>query len=311
MNTLGQYYTNPDVAQECLHTLYKVLNNPHDHLFLEPSAGEGSFTQPLISGGHQVIGWDIDPRHNTIQRRDFFNPETQAELQNLCAHNTVIAVGNPPFGKRAGTALEFVNRTLESGAAAVAMILPAQFSKYGTQNKLPETAELIHSAPVTGFYQRTNTGGTTPYTSVRCYWHIWVTDRSILTPRAQRLPDLRVRTKPATTHPDFDMWQHNCTPVSEKYLTYPWDIAVLRQGWGSMEPIIRNPTEHNTPSLDKRKQWMLIRTRTPEAHRILTSIDYLALGEKNTTVRGFGKADLVAEYERVKTRHKLNKHTYT
>lgn len=306
MSTLGQYYTNPDVAQECLHTLYQVLNNPHDKVFLEPSAGEGSFTRPLTGDGHQVLGWDIEPRHESIQQRDFFHPDTQAELYDLCAHNTVIAVGNPPFGKRARTALEFVNRTLESGAAAVAMILPAQFNKYGTQKKLPTAAELIHSTPVTGFYQCTSSGKTIPYTSVRCYWHIWVTNRAILTPEAQNLPDLRVRTKPATTHPDFDMWQHNCTTVSEKYLTYPWDIAVLRQGWGSMQPIIRGDTL-TPPVLDKCKQWMLIRPHTPEAHRILTSIDYHTLGEKNTTVPGFGKADLVSEYERIKNQRNTTK----
>lgn len=304
MSTLGQYYTNPEVAQECLNTLYQVLNNPHDKVFLEPSAGEGSFTRPLTGDGHQVLGWDIEPRHESIQQRDFFHPDTQAELYDLCAHNTVIAVGNPPFGKRARTALEFVNRTLEDGAAAVAMILPAQFNKYGTQKKLPTAAELIYSTPVTGFYQRTGYGKTSPYTSVRCCWQIWVTNRSILTPEARTLPDLRVRTKPATTHPDFDTWQHNCTAVSEKYLTYPWDIAVLRQGWGSMEPIVRRDTL-TPPVLDKRKQWMLIRTHTPEAHRILTSINYQALGEKNTTVPGFGKADLVAEYERIKNQRNI------
>ena len=141
MSTLGQYYTNPDVAQECLHTLYQVLNNPHDKVFLEPSAGEGSFTRPLTGDGHQVLGWDIEPRHESIQQRDFFHPDTQAELYDLCAHNTVIAVGNPPFGKRARTALEFVNRTLESGAAAVAMILPAQFFS----RRAPIRESLSHS----------------------------------------------------------------------------------------------------------------------------------------------------------------------
>lgn len=303
MSTLGQYYTNPDVAQECLRALYRVLNDPQDVLFLEPSAGEGSFTMPLTSGGHHVIGWDIDPRHKNIQRRDFLHPGTQAELRSLCAHNTVIAVGNPPFGKRAATALDFINRTLEARAAAAAMILPAQFNKYGTQSKLFKVAELIQSTPVTGFYQRTSSGGTTPYTSVRCYWQIWVTNRGILTPQARGLPDLRVRTKPPTKHPDFDMWQHNCTAASEKYLTYPWDIAVLRQGWRNMEPIIRGPeTSRTGPVLDRRKQWMLIRAHTPQAHRILASINYRALGEKNTTVPGFGKADLVAEYERIKNK---------
>lgn len=303
MSTLGQYYTSPDVAQECLHALYHVLNTPEDLLFLEPSAGEGSFTRPLTADGYRVIGWDIDPRHPDIQQRDFLHPDTKTELQSLCTQNTVIAVGNPPFGKRATTALQFITQTLEAEAAMVAMILPAQFNKYGTQNKLPQAAKLIQSTPVTGFYTRTHTGNTAPYTSVRCYWQIWVTNRAVLTPEAQTLPDLRVRTKPPTKHPDFDMWQHNCTAASEKYLTYPWDIAVLRQGWGNMEPIIRDPeTSHTDPVLDKRKQWMLIRAHTPQAHRILASINYRALGEKNTTVPGFGKADLVAEYERAKNR---------
>ena len=96
------------------------------------------------------------------------------------------------------------------------------------------------------------------------------------------------------------MWQHNCTAASEKYLTYPWGIAVLRQGWGSMEPIIREDTTLPPAALDKRKQWMLLRPHTPEAHHILANINYQALGQKNTTVPGFGKADLVAEYERIK-----------
>lgn len=300
MSALGQYYTNPAVAQECLHALYQVLNAPEDVLFLEPSAGEGSFTRPLTTDGYSVIGWDIDPRHPDIQQRDFFHPGTKTELQSLCAQNIVIAVGNPPFGKRAATALEFITQTLDAGASAAAMILPAQFNKHGTQNKLPQAAELIHSTTVTGFYQRTHTGNTTPYTSVRCYWQIWVTNRGILTPAARNLPDLRIRTKPATTHPEFDMWQHNCTATSEKYINYPWGIAVLRQGWGSMVPIIRSDITGTMPVLDKRKQWMLIRPHTPEAHRILASINYQALAQKNTTVPGFGKADLVAEYERIK-----------
>ena len=45
---------------------------------------------------------------------------------------------------------------------------------------------------------------------------------------------------------------------------------------------------------------MLIRAHTPEAHQILTSIDYRALGGEEHNRARFGKADLVAEYERVK-----------
>lgn len=44
---------------------------------------------------------------------------------------------------------------------------------------------------------------------------------------------------------------------------------------------------------------MFFTASTPEVKEKLLSIDYNALGEKNTSVRGFGKADIVEEYTRL------------
>jgi hypothetical protein len=134
-----------------------------------------------------------------------------------------------------------------------------------------------------------------PYNGVRCVYQIWVntnTPHHVLTPHAVTLPDQRIREKPATTHPDFTLWLYNCTQVAEKYFTYPWEFAVLRQGWEPMYPLFL-PQEQ----LSRRKQWMLIKPHTPQARETLLGLDYNTLSENNTVVRGFGKADLITAYQ--------------
>ncbi|MGR3914909.1 MAG: hypothetical protein OD918_10440, partial [Gammaproteobacteria bacterium] len=59
-----QYYTRRDVARHCLAAFRKAAKaNRYDlrgHTYLEPSAGEGCFTDLLPPG--RCLALDIDPR---------------------------------------------------------------------------------------------------------------------------------------------------------------------------------------------------------------------------------------------------------
>lgn len=294
---IDQFYTNQDTATSCLATLLPYLRDPCECVFVEPSAGTGSFLTPLIDTNLSFVAWDVEPKHPLIREADYFADTTQTELRNYAYHQPVVMVGNPPFGYRSQTALDFITYAAAAGVTMVAMILPVSFTKYGVQHHLPPGLKLISSTPVTGFHTLTTSGGMKPYNGVRCVYQIWVntnTPHHVLTPHATTLPDLRVREKPATTHPDFTLWLYNCTPAAEKYFTYPWEFAVLRQGWEPMYPLFL-PQEQ----LSRRKQWMLIKPHTPQARETLLGLDYNKLSENNTAVRGFGKADLITAYQQI------------
>ena len=263
------------------------------HRFFPNPAPKHQFTVCGVGCGTET------PPHQGSQ---LFRGHYPNRITEPCVPSTVIMVGNPPFGYRSQTAIDFITHAVTAGVAMVAMILPVSFTKYGVQHHLPPSLKLISSTPVTGFHTYTKSGGMKPYNGVRCVYQIWVntnTPHHVLTPHAVTLPDQRIREQPATAHPDFTLWLYNCTQAAEKYFTYPWEFAVLRQGWEPMYPLFL-PQEQ----LSRRKQWMLIKPHTPQARETLLGLDYNTLSENNTAVRGFGKADLITAY--TQTIHNTN-----
>lgn len=119
-NILDKFYTNPQVAQECLN----LLNLSDYDLIIEPSAGNGSFSSLIPN----CLAMDIEPENNQILKKDFFlyMPEN---VKN------VLVVGNPPFGQQSSLAIDFFNHAAKF-ANTIAFILPKSFKKYSIQNKL-------------------------------------------------------------------------------------------------------------------------------------------------------------------------------
>lgn len=121
---LDQYYTKPESAK----FLYKqILNylesnniNIDEYIFLEPSAGIGSFSDLLPINS---IALDIASNKSTIIKQDFFSFKPKKDKK-------YIVIGNPPFGVRGWLALEFINFA-SSFADIVAFILPMYFSSEG------------------------------------------------------------------------------------------------------------------------------------------------------------------------------------
>ena len=108
------------------------------------------------------------------------------------------------------------------------------------------------------------------------------------------MSDMRIRHSPQTKHPDFEMFQYNCTSEAAKFFdksTYKWDFAVPRQGFKDY-----HAKETDSGKLDRRIQWIFFKAKNRTVLARLQKIDFEKLSQKNSTIPGFGKADVVAEY---------------
>ena len=273
---LDKFHTKPEVAAACVALAADFCRRELGgaRKWIEPAAGRGDFFR-LLPPGHRAAA-DLAPEYPGISARDFllwaprFSPAR------------VVAVGNPPFGRRGRDAAAFVNRAAEL-AETVAFILPALFAKHSAQKRIRPDLRLVGDFPLDDDSFYTAAGDF----SCRCRFQIW-------TRRPTRLADLRLKSAPPVSHPHFEMRQYNNTAAAEKVFDAPFDFAVPRQGY---EDYARRETDASR--CERRKQWALFRANHPEALGRLMRMDFAALSRKNTTIPGFGKADVVAEYQRM------------
>ena len=142
-----QFFTPKDLAKKCWETFNREVKiNKEDYVFIEPSAGDGSFLHILPPGS---IGLDIEPRSTGIQKQDYLtwkpNPES--------TENKYIVFGNPPFGLRGHLALNFINHS-HSFAEYVCFILPQLFESdgKGSPRKRVKGYNLIYSEGLSAMF---------------------------------------------------------------------------------------------------------------------------------------------------------------
>ena len=128
--SIDKFYTKPEVAKECVNLIPDIDTYS---LIIEPSAGNGSFSKQL-----NCIAYDIEPEDETIIEQDWLKTE-KVETESL------LIVGNPPFGSRSSLAKAFIKHSQKIGAETIAFILPDTFSKISNQSKtlFPENWRLI------------------------------------------------------------------------------------------------------------------------------------------------------------------------
>jgi hypothetical protein len=143
-----QFFTKKSTAIKCIEILKNKLSeigeNQENYIFIEPSAGNGSFLLELPKENR--IGLDIEPMHEEIVKTNFlkWNPE----------NGKYITIGNPPFGLRGNLALRFINHASKF-SDFVAFILPQIFESNGKGNCMNRVKDmnLIHSQKVeSSFY---------------------------------------------------------------------------------------------------------------------------------------------------------------
>ena len=116
---LDKFYTSPEVAKECISLIPDLETYS---LIIEPSAGNGSFSNQL-----KCLAFDIAPEAENIQQQDWLKVEPFPE-------QSILVVGNPPFGNRSKLAKAFIKQSQKIGAETIAFILPDTFSKLSNQS---------------------------------------------------------------------------------------------------------------------------------------------------------------------------------
>lgn len=108
---LDKYYTNKDIAKQCIDKTFEIIGKENISEIIEPSAGNGSFSLQL-----ECLAYDISPESDSIVKQDYL------EL-NLPYLKGRLIIGNPPFGSRMNLAQKFFKKSIELGDY-IAFILP-------------------------------------------------------------------------------------------------------------------------------------------------------------------------------------------
>lgn len=133
---LDQYYTSEEDMNYCVNKTLDILqeNGYSVSEFLEPSAGQGVFSNYLATSGLNVIAIDIDPKSEDIVKADYLEYDIEYKKDRLI-------IGNPPYGSRLSLAKQFYNKSIEIGDY-ISFILPiSQLNNTQMMYKF----DLIHS----------------------------------------------------------------------------------------------------------------------------------------------------------------------
>ena len=277
---LDKFYTKSDIAKHLTDKMCEVLNiDKNNSLFLEPSAGDGAFLSYLP----QYIAYDIKPDNINIKQADFL------ALEPTWSKN-VYSIGNPPFGKRSATAIQFLNKCIQT-TKAVGFILPNTFKKWSVIKQIIPEAKLIYEETLD---PNSFLSDGEDY-SIRCIFQIWSTDSDY-----KDYTNYRLLKSPPIKHQDFNIWQYNGTKEAKKYVYENWQIAVYRQGYKDYTKKffreqdyeeVKDAVENSTI------QFFFIEPLTEQAKDIiLNKIDFEELASRNLATPGFGKADFVSAY---------------
>lgn len=228
--SLDQFYTKQEVARECLDTLDKYSPD----LWLEPSAGTGSFYNLLPSN---KLGYDLEPKAEGILQQDFLTVV-------LPENKNIVAVGNPPFGYRAQGAIEFFNHCARQ-CSAIGMIVPRSFRKAYIINQLHPNFHLVidNILPI-GIFD----GGAE---KIRTVWQVW-----------EKKETKREKIVLPSSHSDF-----NIVAQGKSFDIDRADIAIRRTGYKSVGEVVF--PEDASPIT----QYVFIELKTDSAIEVFETLD--------------------------------------
>lgn len=128
-NTKDQFYTNIEIAKECIRHIQSIIENVEEYMWIEPSAGNGSFYHNIPESVCDKIGMDIEPQAEDIIEQNYLT------WTPIIRNNTkkVLIFGNPPFGRQSSTAKDFIKKSCKF-ADVIAFILPKSFVKPSMNN---------------------------------------------------------------------------------------------------------------------------------------------------------------------------------
>lgn len=123
-----QFYTNRNVSAKCIDIWLNHITDKNAHI-LEPSAGDGSFSDYFIENNYTIDSYDIEPKKNYIMQENFLKLDT-TDFKNM--HT----IGNPPFGRQSSLAKKFIKKCA-TFSDSISFILPKSFKKESYQKSFP------------------------------------------------------------------------------------------------------------------------------------------------------------------------------
>jgi predicted RNA methylase len=270
---LDQFYTSQEVVRQLLEHIDCSAYN----LVVEPSAGDGAFVKNIHHDN--LLAIDIEPAYHGIKKGDFLTHGTWMVLQHAQRCKTtnsesMLVIGNPPFGKMSNLAIEFFNQSAMF-ADSIAFVLPRTFRKPSVINRLNINFHLReeHILPPSAFY--TPDGDIYDVPTV---FQIW--DRSKI--KRKELPVLK-------TCLDFDFVFHRGDPEKTRNES---DFCIRRVGGLAGKVLDINP-KYALPS------HYFIKEKRSGVRKIMESLDWSdPNGPKYDTAAhpSISKNDLIRKY---------------
>ena len=280
---LDKFYTKPEVALRQKSALFHMLGRDRPKHTLEPSVGSGAF----IEERDGIVAFDLMPDFPGALQIDSIHPEIPAILKDA-GITDLLVIGNPPFGFKGALAAKFISTFLSVGGI-VAYILPLTCRRHSFHKLVePDEARLIFDWDVDENSFELPDGK--PY-KVRACFQVWST-------RAcdARHADLRIRSKPPISHPDFTIVQYNGQNDRNACLSWDYDFVVASQGYGDYRTLY--PKGENPPG-GKSRHFVAVKAHSAAALVKLKRIDFEALSRTNTVRPGFRKWTLVDAYSKL------------
>ena len=125
---MDKFHTKPEVVARCLAALPSPLS-AYDCV-IDPSAGAGAFLNAVAH--RRKIGLDISPENPEVQKADWLTFQVSPRRES------VLVVGNPPFGQYHKLSSQFIQRAMSFGnVRTVAFVLPNVYRKHTRQRVIP------------------------------------------------------------------------------------------------------------------------------------------------------------------------------
>ena len=137
---------------------------------------------------------------------------------------------------------------------------------------------------------------------IKCCFQVWINNKIDI---ENNFNDLRIKTSPPIKHTDFEMFLYNNTKNTIKFFNeekYKWDFAVHRQGYYDYNDLI-----FDEKKLIENRQYIFFKAKNKKILKKLQEINFEKLSKNNTTVPGFGKADIINEYINISRKEKNEK----
>lgn len=258
-----RYYTDPIFAKKFVEMVDERYGLKNFSLCIEPSAGNGSFSQFLPIANR--VCYDIEPKAEGIIKKDYF--EVSYEPDNI------LVIGNPPFGRVSSTAIKFFNHSAKF-AEVIAFIIPQTFHRINIQNKLDFNFGMVYSYDIDECIF-------TPKLNAKCSFQIW-----------QKKEERREKIVLKSYHEDWIFLplgskDGNNQPTSPKNPSFAIGAYGVRAG-----KIITSGFDKLRP-----KSWHWIKTDDPDKLiERFSKLDY-SIAEKTVRQSSLGKGELVKLYE--------------